>query len=196
MPASENALIHAICSLRSLRRYRDEPVPEAVLHDILEAGRWCGSAINGQPWQFVVVHDRETRVKLSSLNPYAEFFGEAPVCIVVLMEEDAPALLFDAGRVTQNLLLAAQAHGVGSGNAWLRLAEHKQAALDILRVPPGYQISALIALGYPAPGDPMEPTWGHLRRPIAPMLGRKPLTELVHYDHFGQRQPAEQGRRA
>lgn len=186
MSADGNDFVRLLCSLRSLRRYRDEPVPEAVLQDILEAGRWCGSAANRQPWQFVVVRDRETRAKLSSLNPYAEFFAEAPVCIAVVMEGEGTGLSFDAGRVTQNLLLAAHAHGVGSGNAWLRLEEHQQATLHILGVPPGYSLAMLIALGYPGPGDPLESTSGPPRRALAPM-GRKPLAELVHYERFGRR---------
>ncbi len=47
----------------------------------------------------------------------------------------------------------------------------------------------VVALGYPAPGDPMESPAGPPRRPLAPSLGRKPLTELVHYERFGQHEP-------
>src|SRR6187402_954545 len=88
----ENIFIRFLCSLRTLRRYRDEPVPEAALRDILEAGRWCGSAVNRQPWQFVVVRDPATRSQLASLNPYAEFFADAPVCIAVVMDGEGTGL--------------------------------------------------------------------------------------------------------
>ena len=190
MATDKNTFIRFICSLRTLRRYRDEPVPEAALRDILEAGRWCGSAVNRQPWQFVVVRDPATRAHLASLNPYAEFFADAPLCIAVVMDGEGTGLSFDAGRVTQNLLLAAHALGIGSCNSWYRTEEAQQAAKALLAVPDGHSVGSVVALGYPAPGDHMESLTGPPRRPLAPMLGRKPLSELVHYERFGQRTPA------
>lgn len=190
MPIGASDAIQFLRSLRTLRRYRDEPVPKAVLGDVLEAGRWCGSAVNRQPWQFVVVRDPATRAQLAGFSAYAEFVADAPVCIAVVMDGEGTGLSFDAGRVTQNLLLAAHAHGVGSCNAGFPQPETQQAARQLLGVPDGYSLGVVIALGYAAPGDPLESPTGPRRRPLAPMLGRKPLTELVHYERFGQRTPA------
>lgn len=187
MTTSNNAATRLLRSLRTLRRYRDEPVPEAALRDILEAGRWCGSAANRQPWQFVVVRDPATRAQLASLSPYAEFVADAPVCVAVVMDGEGTGLSFDAGRVTQNLLLAAHSHGIGSCNAGLPAAEQQRAARELLGVPDDHSLGMLIALGYPAPGDRMESLAGPPRRPLAPMLGRKPLSELVHQERFGRR---------
>ena len=186
-----NSFVRFLCSLRTLRRYRDEPVPEVALRAILEAGRWCGSAVNRQPWQFVVVRDPATRAQLADLSPYAEFVADAPVCIAVVMDGEGTGLSFDAGRVAQNLLLAAHAQGIGSCNAGLPAAEQQRAARELLGVPDGHSLGVLVALGYPAPGDPLESPAGPRRRALAPMLGRKPLSALVHHERFGRRTPGQ-----
>ena len=149
MPADPSDVIRLLCSLRSLRRYRDDPVPDEVVRDVLEAGRWCGSARNRQPWQFVVVRDPATRAQLARLGPYAEFVADAPVCIAVVMDGEGTGFSFDAGRVTQTLLLAAHAHGIGSCNAGIAPAEHERAALQLLGVPPGHSLGMVVALNGP-----------------------------------------------
>jgi len=159
-----------------VRQFRDEPVPDDVLNDILEAARWSGSAKNTQPWQFVVVRKRDTLTQLSRLGQYAGHLAGAAVAIVILTHGDA----FDAGRVAQNMMLAAHAQGVGSCIAWIF---PQQSALQLLHAPSGYQVSAAISFGYPAPvvrktieGQPLER--------VLSSMGRKSLSDLVHYESF------------
>ena len=103
------AALDVLRALRSTRRFRPEPIPDAELRAILEVARWCGSAKNTQPWQFVVVREPATRAALARLGPYTEFFATAPLVIAVVMDGEGSAFSFDCGRVTQNLLLAARA---------------------------------------------------------------------------------------
>ncbi|MEA2594251.1 MAG: hypothetical protein QOF01_720 [Thermomicrobiales bacterium] len=58
-------LIEYLRTLRQVRRFTDEPVSDQALEDVLQVARWTGSAVNRQPWEFVVVRDRETRRALA-----------------------------------------------------------------------------------------------------------------------------------
>lgn len=182
------AALGVLRSLRSVRRFRPDPVPDADLRAILEVARWCGSAKNTQPWQFVVVREPATRTALARLGPYTEFFAAAPLLIAVVMDGEGTGFSFDCGRVTQNLLLAAHAHGIASCNAGLVPAENRQAAMSLLDVPAGHSLGVVVALGYRAPGDQLAPEGGIDRRGGVPP-GRKPLRELVHYERFGRPDP-------
>jgi nitroreductase len=160
-----------------------------VLRDVLEVARWCGSGKNRQAWHFVVVRDRATLAALSRLGPYTEHVADAAAAIAVVMEGVGQGYSFDAGRVSQNIMLAAHAHGVASCNASIFSPENEQAALDLLGVPAGHSLRVVIALGYAAPGDTMDTPTGPPRRSALTMLGRKPLAEVAHYERFGRHDP-------
>ena len=73
-------------SLRSVRFFEQhKPVPENVLQDVLEVARWSGSARNRQPWEFVVVRDRETLGSLAACEGRAAHLAKAAVGIVLVM---------------------------------------------------------------------------------------------------------------
>src|SRR3954453_12720352 len=105
------------------------------------------------------------------------------------MDGEGTGLSFDAGRGTQNLLIAAHAHGIGSCNAGFPQPETQRAARQLLGVPDGFSLGVVAALGYAAPGDPLKSPTGPPRRPLAPLLGHKPFSALVHYERFGLREP-------
>ncbi len=58
-------------SLRAVRRFRPDPVPQEVVDELLEVARWTGSARNLQPWELVVIRDRETLGALAEVRGYA-----------------------------------------------------------------------------------------------------------------------------
>ena len=178
-----------LLTLRAVRHYREIPIPDTVLHDILEAGRWCGSSRNSQPWQFVVIRDRATLQQLARLGSYAAHVAGASLAIALVMEGEGRGASFDAGRVAQNLMLAAHAHGVGSCIASISPEENERAALRLLEVPEGYSLRIVIAFGYPAPRAQDRTIAGQPRERVLVMIGRKPRSELVHYERFGQRSP-------
>ncbi len=119
-------------SLRAVRRFRDEPIPDEVLRDILEVARWTGSSKNTQPWELVVVRDRAVLTDLSQLGRYAGHLAGAQAGVALVMEAGTE---FDAGRLAQNVMLASWAHGVGSCIASLYPEENHCRAREMLDVP-------------------------------------------------------------
>ncbi|HLE59879.1 MAG TPA: nitroreductase family protein [Candidatus Limnocylindria bacterium] len=159
--------------LRQTRHFRADPVPEAVLRDILEVARWSGSGANRQPWEFVVVRDPGTLAGLGELAANAAHLGRAPLAIAVVMPGGQIALdAFDEGRAVERMAIAATAHGLGAGIGWI-LADKRDAARELLDVPADRLLRSVLAIGYPAGGG---------RR--ATGAGRKPLADLVHDERW------------
>lgn len=159
----------ALKERRSIRKYENRPIPREVLEDIIDCGRLAASANNLQPWEFVVVTDREKLQKIGQLATYGRFIANAGACVAVFGKKDAKYLVEDCSAATQNIMVAARAHGVGS--CWV--AGHgKEYAKDIaklLAVPGEYSLVSLIALGYPAE----EPT-----------RSKRSLEEVIHWEKF------------
>lgn len=171
-----------IVTKRDLRTYTDRPLEDEVLRRILDAGRRSGSARNRQPWQFVVVTDRDRLKRLSRCGRFAAHLSGAVTVIVVLVE--AARDLFDAGRCAQNLMLAAWSLGVASCPVTLH---HEEETRGILGLPAGPVVAIAIALGYPHPAGR-----GRIERLALRVVagrGRKPLPALVHWNRYGNRAP-------
>ncbi len=168
----------AIKTLRGVRHFLDKPVPEEVLNRILEAGRWTGSAKNVQPWQFIVIRNRETLTQLAGCGQFASHLSGAAVGIVVVTE---PGWIgtFDAGRAVQDMMLAAWAEGVGSCIASMHDAN---CARNLLGVPSDRQVVA-ISFGYPQPDAP-QTIEGRPRDQVLANVGRRPMSELVHWEKW------------
>lgn len=173
---------------RSIRRYQDKPVPDDLLNEVLEAGRWAPSASNRQPWDFIVVRDPEVRAAVAEHAAY--FFikwahvEEAPVIIALCGDARNPVyrqfLHEDIGLAGSHMML--QAAALGLGTCWLG-GVNREAIGQILKVPSQTEVIGLLTLGFPAE-DPAPPA-------------RKPLAEIVHYDIYGNQdeaQKAEAGR--
>jgi nitroreductase len=168
----------AIMTLRSVRHFIDKPLPDAVLHRILEAGRWTGSAKNVQPWQFIVVRNRDTLNKLAACGKFASHLRGAAAAIVVASQPGWSGT-FDTGRVVQNVMLAAWDEGIGSCIASMHDAD---AARTILGAPLECQVVA-ISLGYPLPNAP-QTIEGRPREQVLASVGRRPLDEMVHEEKW------------
>ncbi|HEY3082930.1 MAG TPA: nitroreductase family protein [Chloroflexota bacterium] len=171
--------IKTLRGFRQTREFQERPVPEDVLGDILDVGRWSGSSKNTQPWNFLVVTDRQKVRRLAEIIPYGKFLPSAPVVIALVMDGPGSGQSFDAGRVAERMMVAAHAHGLGAGVATISDPSLERQAREVLGVPDGHGLGVFIALGYPAARDPNAP-----RRPGA---GRRPLSDLVHYESFGRR---------
>ncbi|MDR7481069.1 MAG: nitroreductase family protein [Armatimonadota bacterium] len=171
-----------VVSKRDVRAYLDRPLEEAVLRRVLDAGRRAGSARNRQPWQFVVVTDRDLLRRLSRCGRFAGHLARAGAAVVIALD-DARAL-FDAGRCAQNMMLAAWSLGVASCPATLH---HEASARTVLAIPARFALAPVIALGYPHPRGR-----GRVERLVLALAtggGRKPLGTLVHWNRFGARRP-------
>jgi nitroreductase len=162
-------VFEAVATLLAVRSYRDESVPEPVVRRIVEAGRLTGSAMNGQPWHFVVVRDRQALRKLGSLASSGPYVAQAPLAIVVATDRTRFAVS-DASRAIQSMLLTAWADGVGSNWVGFGGLEKVKALLEI---PSELDVLAILPFGYPAR------TIGQGRKQ------RKPLRDVAHLERFG-----------
>ena len=164
-------------SLRATRSFSDEQVPQSVVDDVLEVARWTGSATNRQPWELVVIQNRETLRALASVEGYAGHLAGAPLGIVLVMAGEKPDQeTYDEGRLAERIMLAAAAHGVGSSIGWI-IRAGQTTTRELLGIPEGRMVRTAISLGYPQePPLRGRPTLGQ---------GRKPLSEIVHEERYG-----------
>ena len=163
-------------TLRAVRSFRPDHVPQEVVDDVLEVARWSGSAANEQPWEIVVVRERDTLHSLASVGGYAGHLAGAPLAIVLVMAgERAERETYDEGRLAERIMLAAHAHGVGSSIGWFA-GLGRDAARELLRIPQEKLVRTAISLGYPDEGA---------RRSRAGRgQARKPLGDIVHKESY------------
>jgi len=104
-PDSASQRIAFLRGLRAVRQLRPDPLPESVLRDILEVARWSGSAGNRQPWEFVVVRDRDMLRRLSTIDgANAGHLATAAASIGVVIHPEAPDLdAYDEGYPAEHL---------------------------------------------------------------------------------------------
>lgn len=172
-------------TLRAVRRFSARPIPEEVLRDILEVARWTGSAKNTQPWELVIVEDRGLLEQLSTLGQYAGHVAGARLAIVLVMSGSGAS--FDEGRLAQNVMLGAWAHGVGSCIGSIFPEAHEQRARELLGVPTERAVHTAISLGYPADTEARRLSSAPAAVRAAVPLGRVSLEEMVSWDRYGQR---------
>ena len=136
----------------SVRVYKENPVSEKLLKTIIDAGRLAATARNIQPWEFVIIQNKQKLASLGKQTDHGGFIATAPVCIAVLCE-NTKYYLEDGSAAMQNMLLAATALGLGA--CWV--AGDKKHYADSIRAqlgaPEDYKLVALMPLGY-IEGDP------------------------------------------
>ncbi len=165
----------AVRARRNVRDYTDEPIAREDLERILEAGRRAPSSRNWQPWDFVVVTERDSLVELAKAWELGgKHIARAAAAIVLVGEEPEDArhrdwLMYDFGQATANMMLTAVDLGIGSGHASVVDQEQARRALGF---PEGRFAAYMIGFGYPA-GRPLHP----IARP-----DRRPFDEVVHWN--------------
>jgi len=160
--------LKTIFTRRSVRRYTEEPVSNQAIETILRAAMQSPSAVNMQPWHFVVIDDRALLDRIPNFHPYSSFLQEAPIAIVVCgdLERDlldASYWVQGCSAATQNLLLAAQAIGLGA--VWLGVyprRERIEGLRLLLHLPDNLIPLNIVSLGHPAespaPLDRFDPS--------------------------------------
>jgi nitroreductase len=163
-------------TLRAVRAFRADPLPQEVVDDVLEVARWSGSAANKQPWEIVVIRERDTLRALAEVGGYAGHLAGAPLGIVLVMAGDrAEQETYDEGRLAERIMLAAHAHGVGASIGWI-VGPGRDAARELLGIPQHKVVRTAISLGYPDE-DARRPRSGRGQ-------ARKPLGEIVHEERY------------
>jgi nitroreductase len=166
----------AIRSRRNVRSFEDRPVPDDHLDEILEAGRRSPSSQNWQPWDFVVVTDRDQLIRLSQVWQGAGHVAGSAATIVLVasppeQERRRGTLYYDLGQATMSMMIAAAGLGIGSCHSSVG---DQDMARSVLGVPPEKFCPYMISLGYPA-DRPLD----LVRRP-----NRRPFDEVVHRGHW------------
>jgi len=163
-------VFETIRTVLAVRAYQDKPIPAEVVRKIVEAAWLTASSRNGQPWHFIVVENRETLKKLGALARTGPYIAQAPLAIVVAMEQ-SPYAISDGSRAIQSMVLTAWSEEVGSNWVGFQgLTEIK----PLLGIPAEVDVLAIVPFGYPAK---------HLGKG---KKNRKPLAEVAHRERFGQ----------
>jgi nitroreductase len=154
-------VMEAIFSRRSIRQYTDEPLTDDHIVTLLKAGMSAPSAADRQPWQFVVINDRNTLIQITSFHQYSLMLQQAPTAILICGDTEKAYergyLYLDCAAATQNILLAA--HALGLGAVWLGIypGEKRMSAIrGLLGLPQNIEPIALVAVGHPAEKKPPE----------------------------------------
>jgi nitroreductase len=174
-------------SLRSVRRFASTPIPDDVLRDVLDIGRWTGSSKNTQPWHVVVVRERERLRQLAECGTFAAHLADAAVGLVLVMDDDNRRL--DEGRLAQNLMLAAWAYGIGSCIGTLQPEANVERAKRLLEIPTERGVHTALSLGYPADRQALRVAASGVQ------AGRKPMADFLRWETFSDR-PSAPGRPA
>jgi len=148
-------LLEGIYTRRSVRQYTDRPVEREHLVEIIKAGIWAPSGLNNQPWRFVIIREREARLKLAEFTKYRTVIESAPACIAVFIDREA--MYHDVkdhqavGACIQNMLLAV--HALGLGAVWLgEILKNAENIRVFLELPQEMELMAVVAIGHPGAG--------------------------------------------
>jgi nitroreductase len=152
---SSDAVFENIFNRKSVRSFTSEPVSEEHVEAMLKAAMAAPTAVNYQPWRFVVVTDRAQLDAMAEMLPYAKMLKQAPLAIVVCGEtiwfegRENPYWQQDCSAATENLLLAAEALGLGA--VWTGVYPNMQLAeplSEFLGLPETVQPLCAIPIGH------------------------------------------------
>lgn len=168
-PAHSTSLVDTILGRRSIRRYQQKEIPRDTLDKILETGRNAPSAMNRQPWHFIVVTNNEIKKELSKWL-FTKHIKDSPVTIVGCAKTgllDRKWSIIGTSIALQNMVIAAWALGIGS--CWIGGFKEDKVK-QLLEIPNKWKIVALVTLGYPDETP-------HVKR-------KKPIEKVVSLNKF------------
>ena len=160
--------LEAIRKRRSVREYTGDPIPRQDLETIVDAGRLAASGHNNQPWDFVVVTDRDMieQLKVASL-----WMDKAGAIIAVVMDPSSRWWQEDGSAAVENMLIAATALGYGS--CWLQgyTMPREEEFKMLLGIPEELRLLTLVPIGVPV-------QW--------PAKEKKTLAEVIHWERYSR----------
>jgi nitroreductase len=158
--------LNAIHKRRSIRKFTGDAIPREDLIKIVDAGRWAATGYNRQPWDFIVITDREM---MGELAVAAQWMDKAGAIIAVVLNPTAEYWKEDGSAAIENILIAATALGYGS--CWLegRTLRHEDAFKALLGIPKDKRLITLIPIGVPE-------SW--------PEKEKKPLEDVLHWERY------------
>jgi len=148
--------LEAILGRRSYRVYKNQEIPDDVLKNLLRAGMYAPSAVNSQPWEFLVMKDAVKKEAVSNLLSVWSMLKKAPLGILVMANRNGyraqtkEFFVQDCAAATQNILLAAHAQGLGG--VWLGTYPKEdvmKGIREIYDIPDHIIPFSVLSIGYP-----------------------------------------------
>jgi nitroreductase len=158
----------SIITKLDVREFARKRVPGEIKRKILEAARLTGSSMNTQHWRFILIQDRSNLARLAADSTTGGWVAGADFAVVILTNPKVPGYANDAGRVLQDMELAAWNFGVVSG---LYTGTKRDELRRDFGIPPDLEISAVLGFGYP-------------KQKILGRKDRKPIEELVFLERY------------
>lgn len=155
-------MMEGLMTRRSVRKYTDQKIDKATLTEIIRAAQYAPTAHNRQPWEFLVVDDREVLANLRHIQRWTSFAKDAACVVFVLGDvsqsfnrdkenEKWSFVDVDCAIATENLMLAAWARGIGSCYCGAAPMQKVVDALkERLHLPDNIRPFAIVPMGYPA----------------------------------------------
>lgn len=144
---------------RTIRRFLQKPIPLITLRKIVDSGRMGPSAMNLQPWEFIIVYDRELVKAIFEHTNWAGYLPreqgrpqpqQAPTAFIAVLKNERYSSKWsnhDIGAAVENMILVALEHGIGS--CWIGSVD-RPAVAALLEIPDHFEIDSVLALGYSA----------------------------------------------
>jgi len=166
-----NEVLNAIKDRRTIRRFKPDPIDDAKIQMILEAGRWAPSFSNLQPWRFIIIKDQNLKNELDKASRESVLhlgINEAPVVILVCVDRRIdPLHAIEAGATAaQNMALAAHSLGLGAGWIGVWGTEAETAVRKLFQFPETTRVVSLLPIGH---------------ADESPQSNRKPLEEFIQF---------------
>jgi nitroreductase len=162
--------LDCIATKLDVREFSDRPVPTDVKRAVLEAGRLTGSGMNKQHWRFILIQDPQSLKQVANDSRSGRWVQHADFAVVVLTDPAYGFAQLDAGRVVQDMQLAAWNQGVASG---IFTGIDESALKEHLAIPAELHVSVIAGFGYPA-------------RRITGRKRRVPIEELAFLERYGE----------
>lgn len=166
--------IRALKNRRSVRAFNSKPVSHNLIEELIDCARLSPTARNIQPWEFVVITERNALNALGSLTDNGAFIKDCGCCIAVFCQE-TKYYLEDGCAATENILIAAEDLGLNS--CWV--AGDKKPYADkvrsLLGVPHDFKLVSLIPLGY-CDAEPSLPA-------------KKSLNDVISWEKYPNKKP-------
>ena len=159
-----------IIKRQSIRKFKPDPVSKEMIMEILEAARIAPSGGNRQPWQFIVVQNKEMIKKLAGRQEWA---ATAPVMILGLVDKGVQASYYynDMGIAFEHIIL--KATDLGLGTCWMGMMRRSDEARALLDIPKELEVIIQTPIGYPDETPNRR--------------GRKKMEEIVSWEKYGNR---------
>jgi nitroreductase len=181
MQTDTSVFLDLLSGRRSIRKFKDRPVAKATIDLLVEAALRAPSSRGLNPWEFIVVTDKDMLTKLAGCKPHgASFLKGAPLGIVVIADPNRCDVWVEDCSIA-SIFIHLAAHSLGLGSCWIQVRKRMHAdgagagqhVASLLDIPAGLEVESIVAVGYPDGSLP-----GHKRESLA--------THKVHDQKYGK----------